>query len=122
MIKHKQNLTIFSWWNLLPTIVLAITVPLIMYFLHPKPEETVTIDQKLLTGGDEIVGGSHASQDSTTNQERTFSEKIENSGILNYIFTIVGFLFIIRHFYKNGFDLDIDISYSYFPIFRHAFT
>src|SRR5690625_3636146 len=40
--------TIFTWWNLVPAGILILTIPLIMYFLHPKRENTVTIDKKRL--------------------------------------------------------------------------
>lgn len=102
--------TIFTWWNLVPAAFLIITIPFIMYFLHPKPKDTVTIDKESLEAGDEAVGGSSGSTEEVDeNGERTFSTKIENSVVMNYIFALIGLIFLGYHFYNNGFDLDIDI-------------
>src|SRR5699024_6299597 len=98
-------------WNLLPSIILAVTIPLIMYLLHPKPKDTIIIDKNLLESGGTTIGDTDAAatKDFTANEKKLFSEKMEHSILLNFIFLIIIFSYLMFHFSTNGFDLDIDI-------------
>lgn len=114
--KHAQNLiekitgqvvpvsdTIFAMWNLLPAIILIITIPILFYLIHPKEEDS--------------VGLSPERQKEMENQiiktERpdnpTLAERIDHSYIINMIFAILGVFYLFLHFSSKGLDLNLNI-------------
>ncbi|WP_414053014.1 short-chain fatty acid transporter [Macrococcus animalis] len=96
------NETIFSPWNLLLVAVLMISIPILNYFMHPKKENRFIIDKNLLvenTNHEEVIDKS----------KLTPAERIEHSVILNYLIGLVGLIYIVYFFMKNGFNLNLDI-------------
>lgn len=92
--------TLFSLQNLIPVFIIIFTLPLINRFMHPDPEDVVEVDPAVFAN-DKI--------DDIEKKPETIAEKIENFSGLSYIIVILGFAYLIWHFSKNGFDLNLNI-------------
>ncbi len=95
------NLTIFSTFNLIIFGIIVLTLPFLLSFMHPKEEDTKVIDPKLLEDDftDEIKDRA----------DMTPAEKLENSKIVNYLLSLIGFAYIVKYFITNGFSLNLNI-------------
>lgn len=92
--------TIFSTYNIIIVIALIITVPILNRFMMPKPEDTYSIDPKLLE--DEVV--IEEKKDRITPADR-----LENSVLLSMLIGALGLVYLIQHFATKGFDLNLNI-------------
>jgi short-chain fatty acids transporter len=114
--KHAQNFvekvsgvvvpvtdSIFGWFNLLPAIILILTIPLLFALIHPKENEVKIIPPDKLKDLD----------DNATYVKRpdnpVLAERIDHSYTINIIFGLMGLSYIIYHFSKKGFDLNLNI-------------
>jgi short-chain fatty acids transporter len=114
--KHAQNLiekitgqivpvsnTIFAMWNLLPVIILIVTIPILFYLIYPKEKDAVTISpERLKEMENQII-----------NTERpanpTLAQRIDHSYIINMLFAILGIFYLFLHFSSKGLDLNLNI-------------
>jgi short-chain fatty acids transporter len=87
--------------NLIIVGVILVTLPILLALMHPKGDKVKTVDPALLE--DEPVAPMKP------RAEMTPAEKLENSRIINYVLSAMGFTFIILYFVKNGFDLNLNI-------------
>jgi len=97
----STNLTIFSTFNLIIFGVILVTLPLVLSLMHPKDGEAKVIDPKLLEDDIEVVVKDR--------KDMTPAEKLENSKIINYLLSAMGFVVIIKYFVDNGFNLNLNI-------------
>ena len=93
--------TIFSAMNLIIVGVILVTLPILLALMHPKGDKVKTVDPALLED-DPVVPMKPKS-------EMTPAEKLENSRIINYVLSAMGFTFIILYFVENGFNLGLNI-------------
>ncbi|QXM05339.1 short-chain fatty acid transporter [Crassaminicella indica] len=91
--------TIFSTFNLVICGIILFTMPLLNKAMHPKEDEVIAIDPKLLE--DE---GAAAKVENPTPADR-----MENSPILSMIIGAMGLIFVFYYFKENGFKLNLDI-------------
>ena len=91
--------TLFSTYNLVIVVALILLIPILNRFMMPKPEDTVTVDPKLLEDEIEV-------EEKT---ENTPASKLENSYILSMLIGALGLAYLIQHFVTNGFDLNLNI-------------
>ena len=91
--------TIFSPYNIIIVVALIVFIPILNRFMMPKPEDTVTVDPKLLV--DEI-----AIEEDT---DKTPASKLENSYILSMLIGALGLAYLAQHFITKGFDLNLNI-------------
>ncbi len=114
--KHPQNLiekltgqvvpvtnTIFAPWNLVPAVLIIITLPILFYLMHPKPEDVVPITEEKL----KEVGGEEVHTPMPKNP--TLAERIDHSYVVNFIFAAMGLAYLVWHFSTKGFDLNLNI-------------
>ncbi len=94
------NETIFSPWNLLLVAILMISIPILNYFMNPKKEDRFIIDKALLVENTEEV---------IDKKDLTPAERLEHSVVLNYLIGLVGLVYIVYFFSKNGFNINLDI-------------
>jgi short-chain fatty acids transporter len=96
--------TLFSTLNIGVFIAMIIILPFLAKFLSPKPgAEIITIDQydpTLLEEAKEVV---------RPKEQWTTADKLENSRTITLLVCLAGFIYIIYHFYKSGFDLNLNI-------------
>ncbi|WP_423802541.1 short-chain fatty acid transporter [Neobacillus sp. SAB-20_R2A] len=93
--------TLFSPLNLAIVIITFFTLPFIMKLVHPKrKEDRFIIDQKLLEDKIEVD-----TKDSETNY---LNDKLEKSRLITVFGGLLGLSYLINHFVKNGFSLDLN--------------
>jgi short-chain fatty acids transporter len=114
--KHAQNFlekllghavpvsqTIFQPFNLIPAIIILLTLPLLFAFMHPKESEARTISTEKLQD----------LQNEKTYVERpenpTLAERIDHSYVINALFGFMGLAYLVYHFATKGFDLNLNI-------------
>ncbi|RJX25999.1 MAG: short-chain fatty acid transporter [Acholeplasma sp.] len=97
----STSLTIFSSFNLIIVAVIVVTLPLLLAAMHPKGDKVKTVDPKLLEDDEAPVV--------IARKDMTPAEKLENSKIINYLLAAIGFIFIIKYFIDNGFNLNLNI-------------
>ena len=94
--------TIFSTYNIIIVIALIISVPFLNRLMMPKPEDTFSIDPKLLE--DEIENKVEEKKDRITPADR-----LENSVLLSMLIGALGLVYLVQHFATKGFDLNLNI-------------
>lgn len=97
----STNSTIFAGFNIIIFLVILVILPFLNKAMHPKAENVVTIDPRLLQDNDETAA--------TSAKEMTPADKMENSPVISILVGIMGFAFIIYYFSKNGFKLNLNI-------------
>ncbi len=93
--------TLFSTYNLVIVIALVICVPLLNRLMMPKPEETFSIEPKLLEEEVAIAA--------TAEESLTPADRLERSVLLSMLIGALGLVYLIHHFATNGFDLNLNI-------------
>lgn len=83
--------TIFSGWNLIMVVAVVIGVAVACACMHPKEEDVVSIDPKLLEDKKEEYP-----------KPSTPAEKLENSWILSAIVVIIGVVYLVYYFVNAG--------------------
>lgn len=94
--------TIFSPWNLVISVVVIVVLPFVNKAMHPKGDNVVTIDPKLLEAEEQQAATLDRSQ-------MTPADKLENSVIISMIVGAMGLVYIVYHFATKGFDLNLNI-------------
>ncbi|MBN2287500.1 MAG: short-chain fatty acid transporter [Tissierellales bacterium] len=92
------SLTIFSPLNLAISVAILVAMPFVTKAMHPTPENTIVVDPSLLK---EEAIKEHANI--------TPADKMENSKITWGLTVLMGFGYIVYHFYTKGFDLGLNI-------------
>ncbi|MFW6266529.1 MAG: short-chain fatty acid transporter [Halanaerobiales bacterium] len=105
--------TIFSPINLILSVLIIATIPLINRFMLPDKKDRVIVDKAVLaddatTDKDNSVGVA----DQDTNY---FADKIENSSLLSMLLGIIGLIYI-GYYFVNGGSLDLNIVIFIFLI------
>lgn len=95
--------TIFATFNVVPVLILLVTLPFLCKAMMPKEDEVVTIDPSLLKDTED------AESAATTSSPTTPAEKVENSMVLSMLIGAMGLVFIIWYFYTKGFALNLNI-------------
>ncbi len=92
--------TIFATFNLVPVIILIVTLPFLCRAMLPDPDKVKEIDPALLE-----------EKPAAVIEKATFTpaEKMENSVALNIIIGVLGMVYVIWYFAKNGFNLNLNI-------------
>jgi len=95
--------SIFQPFNLIPAILLIVTIPILMALIHPKEDEIKTIPEDKLM---ELCGDCpHVERP----QNPTLAERIDHSYTINMIFGLMGLAYLYYHFSTKGFDLNLNI-------------
>ncbi|MBM4332016.1 MAG: short-chain fatty acid transporter [Deltaproteobacteria bacterium] len=96
--------TLFSPLNIGVFIVMIIVLPFLAKALAPKEgEELITIDKYDPTLLEK------PKVEETNKGQWTIAEWLENSRIIIFIVVLAGFIYIVHHFNKQGFDLNLNI-------------
>lgn len=91
--------TIFSPFNLIICLSLLILLPLVNAWMHPQGDKIVSINPELLKEDIE----------NTDTPAVSPAEKLENSRILSWIVVALGTAWLIQHFMRKGFVLDLNV-------------
>lgn len=90
--------------TLITILILIITFPIVNAKMHPKKEDTISIDPSLLVDEDEI---SIVIKPNKT--DMTPAERIENSSILSLMIFLAGGTYVFNHFFLEKLSLNMDI-------------
>ncbi len=114
--KHAQNFiekltgsvipisqSLFQPFNLIPVLILIVTIPLLFALIHPKEGEQKTISEESLR---EL---SSESPRVPRPEHPTLAERIDHSYTINMIFGAMGLAYLWWHFSHKGFDLNLNI-------------
>jgi short-chain fatty acids transporter len=101
--------TLASPMNLVTNLLLVLTLPALMILMSPAPEKVVTLDHLR----DEKGGGKEISIEDEARQlrlpGRNLSDLLNNSFILQMMISLTGLSYLIWHFTRHGFDINLDI-------------
>jgi len=87
------SLTIFSAWNLIIVIAIIVVIAFVNAQMHPTPENTVTVDPKLLLDT-EVPENKFVS--------KTPAEWLENCPILSILTAICAIMYLVYTFISKG--------------------
>lgn len=94
--------TIFSWPMLLTSLIIIITLPILNMLLHPKNEKEIveldpdTVKQEKTADMKKVLA------------EYTLASRLNNSAWLNWIIGIIGIIYCVLYFRKDG-NLDLNM-------------
>lgn len=90
--------TLFSGWNLLLTVVITITIPLMYILILPKPEDSIEIDPAVFEAEDQAAAKLAEAEAAKKKEGLTFSEKLDNFIPLLWIPAAVVTAYIVMYF------------------------
>jgi len=95
--------TILASWNMIPVAIMLFSIPFLFYFMHPREEDSIGLSAERAK---ELLG-------ETVEVERpanpTLAERVDHSYIINFVFAALGVVYLVNHFIKKGFDLNLNI-------------
>lgn len=92
--------TIFTYYNLVPVVLLVILIPVALYFMGPEEQEMKKVDPEVLIRQDEV----HEPE----TRERTFATVLEDSWIITVLLVLMGVAYEWHTIRTAGFSLDIN--------------
>ena len=93
---------------LLPTIINTfITVPLMLWLLHPEQSDVPKLDEKIRASFAKEVVSEEAEAENSA-EENTFATRVENSSLITLLLSVMGFAFCAHWFYTKRFNLDFN--------------
>lgn len=92
--------TIFTYYNLVPVVLLLIVMPVALYFMGPQEKDMKKVDPQMLTRQDEIAVPEP--------RPRTFATVLEDAWILNLLLVLMGVLYEWHTIATKGFHLDLN--------------
>ena len=114
--KHAQNFvekvsgaavpvsqSIFQPFNLLPAILLIVSIPILMAMIRPSESEVTALPEDKIKDMENNIP--HVERP----QNPTLAEKIDHSYTINMIFGLMGLIYLYFHFSTKGFDLNLNI-------------
>ena len=108
--------TLGSTLNIAMIITMLIAAPLIILFLRPRNAQNKEISNLLITKETSKTQTIKEEASSLKLPFKSYSDKMNNSVILQMIIVIMGFVYIIYHFKTKGFDLNFNIMIFIFII------
>jgi short-chain fatty acids transporter len=93
------NETIFTAYNLVPTILMFLLIPLMLMAIAPSQSEMKRADPALLAGDDIVV---------PEPKERSFATRLENAWPITLLLVAMGLLYQWNVITTRGFTLDIN--------------
>ena len=114
--KHAQNFvekvsgavvpvsqSIFQPFNLLPAILLIVTIPILMAMIRPGEDEATPLPADKIRDMENNIP--HVERP----ENPTLAERIDHSCTINMIFGLMGLIYLYFHFSTKGFDLNLNI-------------
>jgi short-chain fatty acids transporter len=102
-------LTLGSSLNVIMLLIFVILAPIFMIILIPKEDKTKELSYMLGTEKEEKSSTIKEEAQQMILPFRAFSDRLNNSSILQYVVVAAGMVYIIYHFVTKGFDLNLNI-------------
>ena len=96
--------TLFSPLNLALVVGTLVTLPVLFRLMMPRGDQIRRVDPALLSDPEPVVEAPAAAP-----TERTPAQWLETNPVSLYIFLAVGFVYLVRHFAENGFNLTLNV-------------
>ncbi len=108
--------TLGSTLNVAMIIIILITIPLILLLLRPRNTHNKQITDLMIVK--ETLNTQTIKEEALSLKLpfKSYSDKLNNSPVLQMIIVIMGFIYIFYHFITNGFDLNFNIMIFIFII------
>ena len=93
--------TIFTWYNLVPVVLMVVLIPVALYFMGPEEQHMKKVDPAMLIRQDEVdrpVG----------RRAFTFATALEDSWIIAVLLVLMGVTYEWHMISTKGFSLDIN--------------
>lgn len=91
--------TIFAPWSLIITWAIILTLPLLFWLIARGQEKILTVDPELIKDEPPPAAA-----------EDTPASRLENSVIVNAVFALLGVIYLVWHFAKNGFFAGLNLN------------
>ncbi|MFN3411547.1 MAG: short-chain fatty acid transporter [Exilispira sp.] len=103
--------TVFAPWNIIPAFIIILTTPFLLALSSPSAEKAKVLDPA-------VIMQLQKEEEEEEKKKRelkpsTFAEKVENSIIINYLFSLLGVVFLVFYFIKKG-QLDLNTVIAIF--------
>ncbi|QXX74376.1 short-chain fatty acid transporter [Methylovirgula sp. HY1] len=95
------NTTIFTYYNLVPVVLLVIIIPLALYFMAPGARDRKRVDPDMLIAEDKA-------EQEEAETESTFAALLENSWIVTLLLVAMGVAYETHLIAVGKFALDLD--------------
>lgn len=92
--------TIFTWYNLVPVVLLVLIVPVALYFMGPPEAEMKKVDPEVLIRQDQVP---------EINQDKTFATMLDNAWPITLLLVLMGGVYIWHLSTTKGFSLDLNM-------------
>ncbi len=92
--------TIFTYYNLVPVILLIILIPIALYFMGPEEKDRKCVDPQQLISQDQVPV--------PESRERTFATRLEDSWLITALLVLMGLFYEVHTVMTKGFSLDIN--------------
>jgi len=104
-----STLTLGSAMNIVTSLGLLITLPLLFIFMRPAPGNVVEFNDLRESGGQqrELTVAEEAA--SMNLPQRNFSDLVNNSFIIQIIISLMALWYLLWHFSTKGFDINLNI-------------
>ncbi len=88
--------TVFSSYNLIMIAVILVVLPFLLACIHPKKEDLIEVDPKLLNLEEKDLELIDHQKD------KSLAHFLENSSLINYLLTFLGSVYLIDYFVRGG--------------------
>ncbi len=95
--------TLFTAWNIVTALVILLTLPFVMAYLRPQDSACRPLPASVAAEDENV-----AIEDVDTARD-TPASKLENSKALNYLFVLVGVVFLFIEFVQRGNGLNLNL-------------
>lgn len=112
----STSYTLGSTLNIAMMALLVFVAPLVLLFLRPKKIEGQELSDLMVFGESDSKQTIAEEASSLKLPFKSISDKLNNSVILQMTIVIMGFAYIIYHFYTKGLDLNFNIMIFIFLI------
>ncbi len=92
--------TIFTWYNLVPTALLLIVIPIALFLMAPRESDMKKVDAEALLRADQAQV--------TETEEKSFATRLERSWIVTLVLVAMGLAYEGHEIATKGFSLDLN--------------
>lgn len=92
--------TIFTWYNLVPVVLLILIIPIALSFMGPAKSEMKRVDPALLAKEDETA---------PLERSKTFASTLDNAWIITALLVLMGVAYILQLCMTKGFSLNLNM-------------
>jgi short-chain fatty acids transporter len=97
--------TIFTYYNLVPVVLLVLLVPVALYFMGPEAKDRRRVDPAILIKQDEMQ---QDEMQGNAKGHRTFASVLDNSWLVTLLLVAMGVVYEWHTIRTKGFSLDIN--------------